>query len=137
MITIIRVLIFLTIKMISMHELSLATSVVDFLQKYSKEQGLNRIDAIFLEIGEMTHVDPSQLRYSLKMVSEGTVAEKSKVYIKRSGVVLRCRKCGKCSRLKIMNTITDYSIKCIACGSVDVDVDKGRELVLKRIRGSK
>ncbi|MDD1766663.1 MAG: hydrogenase maturation nickel metallochaperone HypA [Candidatus Methanomethyliaceae archaeon] len=120
-----------------MHELSLATSVVDFLQRFSKEQGMNSIDAIFLEIGEMTHVDPSQLRYSLKMVSQGTVAEKSKVYIRRSGIVLRCRKCGKDSRLKMMDTITDYSLKCIGCGSMDVDIDKGRELVLRRIKGSK
>jgi len=120
-----------------MHELSLAASVVDFLQRLSKEQGMSRIDAIFLEIGEMTHVDPRQLRYSLKMVSQGTVAEKSKVYIRRSGIVLRCRKCGKESRLKLMDAITDYTLKCAACGSSDVDIDKGRELVLKRIRGSK
>jgi hydrogenase nickel incorporation protein HypA/HybF len=120
-----------------MHELSLATSIVDFLQRLSKEQEMNRIDAIFLEIGEMTHVDPRQLRYSLKMVSQGTVAEKSKVYIRRSGIMFRCRKCGKESRLKMMDAITDYSLKCTACGGADVDIDKGRELVLKRIKGSK
>ena len=36
-----------------------------------------------------------------------------------------------------MDAITDYSLKCAVCGSADVDIDKGRELVLKRIRGSK
>ena len=120
-----------------MHELSLATNVVDFLDKLAKEQGLSRIDEVFIEIGEMTHIDPRQLRFSLKIASDGTVAEKSKFFIKRKKVVIKCKKCGRESRLGTKEMISEYSIKCPLCGNGEVDIDQGREMVLKRVKGAK
>jgi hydrogenase nickel incorporation protein HypA/HybF len=120
-----------------MHELSLAVSVVDYLKNLAKEQGLRRIDAVFLEVGELTHVDPRQLRESFKIASQGTVAEGSKVYVKRRSLSLKCAKCGRESKINLKEAITDYSLKCSSCGSTDVEIDKGRELLLKRVKGSK
>jgi hydrogenase nickel incorporation protein HypA/HybF len=120
-----------------MHELSLAMSVVEYLQNLAKDQGMKRIDAVFLEVGELTHVDPRQLRESFKIASQGTVAEGSKVYVKRRLVSLKCTKCGKENKIELKDTITDYSLKCSFCGSTDVEIDKGRELLLRRVKGSK
>ena len=118
-----------------MHELSLATSIVDYLQKLSKENGMTRIKSVFIEIGDMTHIDPKQLRYSFRFVSKGTVVEGSRIYIKRRRVVLRCTKCGKEVQFKLMDTLSDFSLKCVFCGSTEVEIDKGRELMLKRVTG--
>jgi len=120
-----------------MHELSLATSIVEYLQKLAEERGMGKIDAVFLEIGDMAHIEPRQLRYSFKIASQGTVAEGSRVYIKRRKVVLRCTKCGKENQFRLMDSLSDFSMKCEFCGSTEVEIDKGRELMLKRVKGCK
>jgi hydrogenase nickel incorporation protein HypA/HybF len=120
-----------------MHELSLALNVVEFLVKLADEQGMIKISAAFIEIGEMTHIDPRQLKYSLKMASEGTLAEGCKFYVKRGRISIRCKDCGKASVLDTKHMISQYELKCPACGGADIEVEKGRELVLKRVRGSK
>ena len=88
-------------------------------------------------MGELTYVNPRQLRESFKIASQGTVVEGSKVYVKRRLVSLKCTKCGKESKLELKDAITDYSLKCSFCGSTDVEIDKGRELLLKRVKGSR
>lgn len=120
-----------------MHELSLASGVVEYLKRLAGEHGMARICEIHLEIGDMAHVDPRQLRYSLAMVSKGTVAEGAKVCIRRRKVVLKCLKCGCVSGFKLMESLNDFELKCPRCKSLDVEIDKGRELMLTRVRGSK
>ncbi len=120
-----------------MHELSLALNIIDFLVKLADEQGLSKISAAFMEIGEMAHVDPRQLKYSLKMASEGTPVEGCKFHVKRGKISIRCKGCGKLSRLETKDMIAQYELKCPACGCVEIEIEKGRELVLKRVRGSK
>lgn len=120
-----------------MHELSLAMGVVDFLQQLSREKGLSRVDAVYLEVGDLAHIDPRQLRYSFKIASQGTVAEKSRIYIRRKRVILKCAKCGKENKFQLMESLSDFSLKCPFCGSPDVEIDKGKELLLKRVRGSR
>ncbi len=120
-----------------MHELSLATNLIDFLENLAKEQGLSRIDEVFIELGELTHIDPRQLKFSLKIASEDTVAAKSKFYIKRNKVVIKCKKCGKGAVLKTKEMIAEYTVACPCCGSDEIEIDQGREMVLKRVKGVK
>lgn len=118
-----------------MHELSLATSVIEFLEGLSKEQGLKKIQAVYIEIGGMTHIDPAQFRYSLKLVSQGTVAEGCKLYIKKKDPVLRCKSCGKEMKV-VVRDLPSVSFKCPCCGG-ELKIEKGKELLLKRIKGTK
>ena len=120
-----------------MHELSLATSVVEYLQRLASEQGMARISEIQLEIGDIAHIDPRQLRYSLTMVSKDTVVEGAKVHIRRRKVTLKCQKCGCVSGFKLMESLSDFDLKCPRCKSPEVEIEKGRELMLKRVKGSK
>ncbi len=120
-----------------MHELSLALNVVDFLVKLAHDQGLCRITAAFIEVGEMTHIDPRQLKFSLKMASEGTPAEGCKFYVKKGRASIKCNGCGNSTVLHAKDMIAQYELKCPKCGGLDVEIEKGRELVLKRVKGSK
>lgn len=120
-----------------MHELSLATSVVDYAQKVAGENGLSKICELHLEVGDMTHIDPWQLRYCISMVMKGTAVEGAKIRIKRRKVSLKCKACGRVSSLKLVKSIGDFELKCPRCGSQEVEIDKGRELTLTRIKGTK
>jgi hydrogenase nickel incorporation protein HypA/HybF len=123
--------------LVRMHELALATSVVEYIQRVAGEHDLAKICEFHLEVGDMTHIDPWQLKYCLSMVSKGTIAEGAKIRIKRRKVVLKCRSCGRVSGLKLVESIADFELKCPRCKSLDVGIDKGRELTLTRIKGSK
>jgi hydrogenase nickel incorporation protein HypA/HybF len=120
-----------------MHELSLATSVVEYVQKVAGEHGLTKICEFHMEIGDMTHVDPRQLRYCLSLTIKGTVAENAKIRIRRRKVALKCRGCGRASSLQLVRSLGDFELKCPRCGSQEVQIDKGRELTLTRIKGTK
>jgi len=85
----------------------------------------------------MTHIDPRQLKYSLRMASEGTPAQECKFYVKKGRASIKCNGCGKSSVLGTKYMISQYELKCPKCGGLDVEIEKGRELVLKRVRGSK
>lgn len=120
-----------------MHELALATSVIEYAQNVAGEHGLAKICEFRLEVGDMTHIDPWQLRYCLSMVIKGTIAEGAKIHIRRRKAALKCRACGRTSGLKLLKSIGDFELKCPRCGSQDVEIDKGRELTLTRIKGTK
>lgn len=118
-----------------MHELSLATSVIDFLEDLSREHGLKKIDAVYIEIGGMTHVDPTQFKFSLKLVSKGTVAEGCRIYIKKMAPLLKCNNCGGVVKFDFKD-ISSVSFKCPLCGG-ELSIEKGREFVLKRVKAKR
>lgn len=120
-----------------MHELSLASSVLEYLQRLAVERGMSKICEVHLEVGDMAHIDPRQLRYSLTMVSKGTVAEGARIRIRRRRVALKCQSCGGVSGFKLMDSFVDLEFRCPRCGSKEVEVDQGRELMLTRVTGSR
>ncbi|MBC7120868.1 MAG: hydrogenase maturation nickel metallochaperone HypA [Candidatus Methanosuratus sp.] len=120
-----------------MHEFSLATSLIDYVSEVAKKNGIAKVRELHLEVGDMTHIDPRQLRFCIKIAGQNTVAQGSRVYIKRRSPVLKCLGCGASSKLKRGKSISDYSMTCPACGSEDVELEGGRELLLKRIKGVK
>lgn len=120
-----------------MHEFSLAASLIQYVSDVAKKNGMVEIKEMHIEVGEMTHIDPRQLKFCIKIASQNTVAERSRIYIRRRMPVLRCSKCGVSSELKRGENLSDYSMACPSCGSQDVELERGKELVLKRIKGIK
>lgn len=57
-----------------MHELSLATGLLDRALTAAAEHDADRIDELTVELGEATHVNPDQLRFCLETVAETTPA---------------------------------------------------------------
>lgn len=120
-----------------MHEFSLATSLIQYVSEVAKKSGMAEIREMHIEVGEMTHIDPRQLKFCIKIASQNTIAEGSRIYIKKRMPVLRCLKCGISSELKKGKNLLDYSMACPSCGSQEVELERGKELVLKRIKGIK
>uniref|UniRef100_A0A7C3J4G6 Hydrogenase maturation factor HypA n=1 Tax=Candidatus Methanomethylicus mesodigestus TaxID=1867258 RepID=A0A7C3J4G6_9CREN len=120
-----------------MHELSLAVNVVDYLTKLAKEQRLSEVNEVYIEIGDLTHINGSQLKFSLKMASEGTVAQGAKFFVRRRRASMKCNACGKSSKIDMKGMLSDYEFRCPRCKSKEVEFEQGKELVLKRVKGSK
>ncbi|MFW6320234.1 MAG: hydrogenase maturation nickel metallochaperone HypA [Halohasta sp.] len=64
-----------------MHELSLAEALLDRAAEVAADHDAERIDAMTVELGAATHVNPDQLRFCLETVAKTTVAADATVDI--------------------------------------------------------
>lgn len=63
-----------------MHELSLCQSAVEIIQRQAEQHDVKRVTAVWLEIGALSCVEESAVRFSFEIVCQGTVA-KGAIYI--------------------------------------------------------
>ena len=77
-----------------MHEFSLATAMVEQLERIAVENGLTRIDDVNVLCGVMQQVVPEALQIAFTAASAGTVAEGAKLTIAEERLIVRCRNCG-------------------------------------------
>ncbi|MCX8170315.1 MAG: hydrogenase/urease maturation nickel metallochaperone HypA, partial [Candidatus Methanomethyliaceae archaeon] len=94
--------------------------------------GIRKIKSIYIEIGGMTHIDPSQFRFCFKFLSKGTVGEGCRLYIKKVKPKFMCINCKRRIEIDVKN-LGEFDFKCPHCGG-ELIVKKGRELTLKRIK---
>jgi hydrogenase nickel incorporation protein HypA/HybF len=110
-----------------MHELSIAESLLEIVEKAAAEHGVTRVRRLRIVIGALGNVIPEALEFAFEVAGRGTVADGARLDIVHVPVTVRCNACRAESELE------DYAFVCLACGSVDVDVVRGNELYLDSI----
>ena len=58
-----------------MHELSLCQSAVEIVQQQAEQHGVKRVTGVWLEIGALSCVEESAVRFSFDIVCQGTLAQ--------------------------------------------------------------
>jgi hydrogenase nickel incorporation protein HypA/HybF len=118
-----------------MHELSMATSVMNIVLEKAKEEHATKIHEINIEIGELLFLNPEQFRFCMELVMEKTMAEGANLNIAMKPSTLKCKKCGKEFRWNTQpdNHLVFPILKC-ECGSKDLEIKEGRELNIINIR---
>ena len=112
-----------------MHELSIAQSLLDIVVEESGKNGIERVRAIRLQIGEFAAVVPEALTFCFELVSRDTVAAGAALEIEAIPVVARCDKCGETFEVK------DQVFLCPECGEPVFEILSGRELSVASIEG--
>ncbi|HEX54741.1 MAG: hydrogenase maturation nickel metallochaperone HypA [Candidatus Altiarchaeales archaeon] len=117
-----------------MHEFSIAVNILENAIKEAKKHKANRVKEIFLEIGQLTLINPEQLEFAIKSIAEGTIAENLRVNIEISPIRV---KCGNEHVNELQCDGKDYyfllsHLRCPECGEA-VKILSGRECILKRI----
>jgi len=111
-----------------MHELHLAEDILRKIQEKAKEEGKEKV--VFAKIGlgqsRFTHLD--ELKELLAAVSKDTVAEGAKIEIEIIPVKTICAKCQKEFNPEKMR------LDCPHCGSTDIQMASGNELIVKELR---
>ena len=100
-----------------MHELSLAMSIVDLVEREAAKAWASKIRSLELEIGSLAGIEIDSLLTSLQMVMERTALQDVRVDI---------------SRVKPKATCEQYT-PCPVCGSYESFLVNGREFRLKSI----
>lgn len=112
-----------------MHELTLLYGVAQKVEQVCKENDLDHVDAIVVEVGEATSVIPEFLQDGYEVISDDyDFLRGSELIIERIKAVGRCRGCG-----------TEFPIVankglCPECGSFDKDIIEGADFFIKEVR---
>ncbi len=107
-----------------MHELGIANSVLDAVQKELEQRPGARVSKVGLRVGDMAGVDRDALSFSLEVLVHGTPYEHMALDIQRCPVRYRCRACDEVFDVK------DYVTLCPRCQVPDTECVGGTELEL-------
>lgn len=116
-----------------MHEISVASGILDRAISAAAEHGADRIDAVTLEIGRATHVNPDQLAFCLETIAEGTPAEGATVRTDVVDPVAACD-CGWRGEPADLGLVGGFApdVRCSECGD-RTELVRGRECRLASI----
>lgn len=64
-----------------MHELSLCQSAVEIIQQQAEQHDVKRVTGVWLEIGALSCVEESAVRFSFDIVCQGTIAQGCALHI--------------------------------------------------------
>ena len=113
----------------TLHELSIAESLLAIITDESKKHGLERVNKVRLQIGKFAAVVPESLTFCFEMVSRDTIASGALIEIETVGIVARCDTCG--SSFEVQNQV----FLCPRCGEPALQLLSGRELSVISIEG--
>ena len=104
-----------------MHELSIADAIVRIACAHA---GGRRIESVEVKVGHLRQVVPDALAFAFTLVAEGTRRARAPSWygvVPAAGV---CRACG------IESELPGFPLACAACGSLDVELVRGEELLV-------
>jgi hydrogenase nickel incorporation protein HypA/HybF len=104
-----------------MHELSIADALLEIALRHAAGR---RIESVEVKVGHLRQVVPDALAFAWSLVAEGTAAEGAELVIEEVPAAGVCRGCGTESEWDA------FPLACRACGSVDVELIRGEELLV-------
>lgn len=110
-----------------MHEMSLTESLVEIALDAARQQGAQRILRVRLDVGMLSHVEPSALTFCFDAVTRGTLAEGATLEIERTEGTGWCLDCGKHVPL------SERFGPCPTCGRHHVQMTAGDEFKIREL----
>ena len=92
-----------------------------------QSQQRGRVVGVDVVIGRMSGVHVDSLRFAFELLSSGTLVDKAQLRIQEPKAVLHCRKC------QARREIDQILLDCPDCGSHDVSISGGQDLLLQSI----
>jgi hydrogenase nickel incorporation protein HypA/HybF len=107
-----------------MHELSIATSIVDMAREKAEELG-GRVWAVHLKLGPLSGVVKDALLFSYGIACQDTPLDGSTLVVEDAPLVVFCP---RCDQQRVLGAAR--ALRCPECGTPTPDVVGGRELEL-------
>lgn len=112
-----------------MHELTLLFGVAEQVERVTKENGIDHVDAVVLEVGELTPIVPEFLKDGYEVISdEYDFLRGSELIVNTVTGIVKCRRCGE------EYPVVKYEGYCPTCGSYDKDILEGDGFLIKEVR---
>jgi len=110
-----------------MHEMSLCEGVLQILQTEAKNQGFTKVKTVWLEIGDLSSVEPDAMLFSFDVVTRNSLADGAKLEIIHVPGDAWCMQCSKNVPVK------QRFDECPECGSYQLQITGGDEMKIKEL----
>jgi hydrogenase nickel incorporation protein HypA/HybF len=110
-----------------MHELSIASNLVELVQQHLDGQESRRVRAVGIRIGGLVDLSPEALQTGYQIVCQETSLAESVLKIETVPIAAQCRTCGR------QTEIDRHFYICAHCQSADIEITSGLELDLSWI----
>jgi hydrogenase nickel incorporation protein HypA/HybF len=110
-----------------MHELSIATYLLEAVVEQAQQVGASRVLAINLVVGERAGVMDESLQFSFDLLASSTLAEGAQINTRRTAMRFHCAGCDG------DYTPTNGDFRCPGCGVFGQLTDDGSALVIESI----
>ena len=108
-----------------MHELSIATELFKQVEKIIENEHLNKVISITLKVGKLHQIVPEAFDFATEVITKGTKAEGVKIIHNEIPITIKCNQCRR------ENEVKDFYFICDKCGSSDVKIVSGNELIFE------
>lgn len=120
-----------------MHELSIAASIMENVLAFVESHQINKVVQVRLAIGELTCVQPEQLRFCYESVTRQTALQDSKLEIEDVPARVKCPHCTYEGPPKYwMDSLAEAPVptfQCPECGNA-AEAAQGHECAIKTIQ---
>lgn len=110
-----------------MHEMSLAEGVLQLVEDTARRENARRVKTVVLEIGRLSSVEQSALRFCLEVVMDGSLAQGAALEI------IDVPGAGWCMMCAETVPVEEQYGACPKCGSHQVQPTGGTEMRVKEI----
>ena len=119
-----------------MHELAIATSLVESLLELVKKQSASKVLEVHLTVGKLRVLSIDQLKFSYEILSKGTPLEGSRLDVEETPGYARCTNCRYTEKLETDDLSFHFllpQMTCPQCGA-NLILEGGDECVITRVR---
>ena len=106
-----------------MHEIGVVRSMMRTVEDFARENGIDEIVSIVLEIGDLSMIIPKYVEDIYSVVSKGTRFEGTELVIETVEGQGVCRDCKRAFPIGY----------CPRCGKRNADIISGRDFIIKEI----
>jgi len=120
-----------------MHEFSISSEIVKAVLDTAEKNNGKKVLSVQLEIGELTLLNVEQIAFWIQELFKGSIAENTKVKVRRIKARVSCEGCGYKGGGKSdqEDAFKHYALqRCPQCHSFQIKVEKGKECTLRRIQ---
>ena len=110
-----------------MHEMSLAEGVLQLIEDAAREQAFTQVTAVWLEIGQLSGVEPEAMQFCFDAVTRDSVAQGARLEI------IALPGTGWCMACAQTVPMTDVFGECPLCGGFQMQVTGGTEMRVKEL----
>jgi hydrogenase nickel incorporation protein HypA/HybF len=115
----------------------MTSQIVENVLDEAKKHNAKKVTEVHLVIGKLTFLGLEQVRFSYKVLAEGTIMENSKLFIESKDGLVKCGGCGYEGSFNYKDDpiyhVPVPTLQCPKCSDT-VDIVGGRECLIKRVK---
>lgn len=110
-----------------MHEMALAEEVLQIVQDAARRDGCRRVRALWLEIGQLSSVEPDAMRFCFEAVARDSIAAGARLEIVATAGAACCNDCAESFELAALGDA------CPRCGGYRLRVTGGAQMQVRQM----